>query len=234
MNILTNVNSTFKILFSALTLSAVMMSCTKDQDYIPAPEVSGLNVIQASPTTEKLDFLVENTVANTSDLTFASKIGYLNLYSGVRKLTVTKKGSTAPIFSSSVTFKPQTAYSLFIVGKLDTAKFLILKDSASLPAAGKANIRFVHLSPDAEALSLNVLGKTENLFPAKLYRQYTTFVTVDAGDKVSFNVKDSAGNIISTLVDAKIEQGKSYTIWVKGLKAATDDTKLGVAIYTHN
>jgi hypothetical protein len=234
MNLLTNLNSNFKILFSALTLSTVMLSCTKDQDYVPAPDVSGLNVIQASPTAEKLDFLVDNTVATKSDFTFTNKIGYLNVLSGTRKVTVSKKGTTVPIFSSSFTFKPQTAYSLFIVGKLDTAKFLILKDSASLPPSGKANIRFVHLSPDAEGLSLNILGKTENLFPAKLYRQYTTFVTVDAGDKVSFNIKDAAGNIVSTLVDAKIEQGKSYTIWVKGLKAATDDTKLGVAIFTHN
>jgi hypothetical protein len=234
MNILTNISASFKIFAAALTLSAVMVSCTKDQDNIPAPTVSGLNVIQASPTNEKLNFIVDNTIANTSDFSYTNKIGYLNLYSGSRQLSVAKKGSTTPIFGAKVAFNPQIAYSLFIIGKLDTAKFLVLKDSASTPAAGKAKIRFVNLSPDAPALNLAIAGKNTDLFTNKMYKQYTTFETIDAAEKVTFNIKDNTGVVQSTLADIKVEQGKIYTIWVKGFKAATDDTKLGLAIFTHN
>jgi len=229
-----NLSTTFKIIVATLTISTVLMSCMKDNDNVPAPSISGLNVIHASPTTEKLDFLVDNTIANLAELAYTTKIGYLNLYSGSRQLSVVKKGSSTPIVSQKFSLEPQTAYSLFVIGKIDTAKLILLKDSASAPAAGKAKVRFVNLSPDATALNLAIAGSTTDLFTNRAYKQFTTFESVDAAEKVTFNVKNTTTGAIETaLVDTKLESGKIYTIWVKGLKAATDDTKLGVAVFTH-
>ncbi|MES2457643.1 MAG: DUF4397 domain-containing protein [Bacteroidota bacterium] len=223
-----------KALISLAILSCSLASCSKDDDNFTPPEISGLSVIHASPTTEKLDFYVENTKANTSDFAYTNKIDYLNLYSGNRKLVVTKKGLTTPLLSENFTLEAQKGYSLFVYDKFDVLKLLLLKDDLTAPAATKAKVRFVHLSPDAPALNLAVAGKETDLFTDKSFKGSTEFVSIDPAEKVTFNVKKKADNaVVATLADVKIEAGKIYTIWVKGLVAATDDTKLGAVIFTH-
>lgn len=222
------------MLFAALTLSAVMTSCSKDFDNTPAPSVSGLNMINASPTTELLDFFVNNTRGNNENFDFGKKLGYYNLYSGTSKISMTKKGSQTALTSESFNFAPERGYSLFVIGKIDSLKFLMVKDSVSLPASGKANVRFVNVSPDAPALNLSVGTAATDLVTDKGYKQYSEFTTIDAATKVSFTAKNKAtGAVEATLPDVEIKSGETYTIWVKGLKAATDSTKLGLAIFRH-
>lgn len=222
------------MLFAGLALSAALTSCSKDFDNTPAPAVSGLNVIHAAPTTELLDFYVGNTRGNNANFGFGQKLGYFNIYSGSSKLTITKKNSGTALVSQDFNFQPEKGYSLFVIGKIDSLKYLMVKDSVSLPANGKANIRFVNASPDAPVLNLASSAGATDLFSDKGYKQYSEFTTIDAAPKVTFTAKNKVtGAVEATLADVKIESGRTYTIWAKGLKAATDSTKLGLAIFTH-
>ena len=233
MKIINSVKATSKIIIAAITLSVSLTACSKDDDLTPQ-DISGLSVIHASPTTEKLDILVDTKKTNTADFAYTNKIDYLNLISGKRKISITKKGVTTALLSDSLTFKPQFGYSLFVIDKIETVKFLLLEDDLTQPATGKARIRFVNASPDAPALNLAIAGKETDVFTNKLFKEFSAFESIDAAEKVTFNVKNKAtGATEATIADVKIEAGKIYTIWVKGLKAATDDTKLGVAVFTH-
>jgi hypothetical protein len=177
---------------------------------------------------------VDTKKANTADFAYTNKMDYMNLISGKRKISIAKKGTTTALLSDSLTFKPQLGYSLFVIDKLETVKFLLLEDDLTQPAAGKARIRFVNASPDAPALNLAIAGKETDVFTNKLFKEFSAFESIDAAEKVTFKVKNKAtGATETTIADVKIEAGKIYTIWVKGLKAATDDTKLGVAVFTH-
>lgn len=223
-----------KALFAMAALSVAMVSCSKDIDnYTPQP-ISGLSIYQASPTTEKLDILVGSTKANESDFSFGNKLEYLNVYSGERQVTLRKKGTEANLITEKLSFEPQVGYSLFVVDNLASVKFLMLKDDLTKPASGKARVRFVNLSPDGGALNLNIEGKDTDVFTNKLFKEYSTFENIDAADKVTFNVKNTAGGTLAAKIqDVKIESGKVYTIWVKGLKATTDETKISVAVSEH-
>jgi hypothetical protein len=234
MNILTNFKNISRTFIALAALSVTLTACSKDDDNITPPQISGLSVIHASPTTEKLDFYVENTKANTAEFAYTNKIDYLNLYSGTRRVLITKKGQTTSLLTEGLTLEPQKGYSLFICDKLETVKFLLIKDDLTVPAAGKAKVRFVHLSPDAPALNLAIAGKDTDLFTDKSFKGYSDFVNIDPAEKVTFNVKNKAdGAVAASIADVKIEAGKIYTVWVKGLKAATDDTKLGVVVFEH-
>ncbi|MBB2146319.1 DUF4397 domain-containing protein [Pedobacter sp. LMG 31464] len=223
----------FKAIIAALTLSLGLLSCSKNSDYTPA-EISGLSIIHASPTTEKLNVYVDNAQATIAEFSFGSKVDYLNAYSGSRKFDVAKAGTNTSLKTEQLTLEPQFGYSLFVIDKLENIKFLLLKDDLTKPAAGKARIRFVNLSPDAEALSLAIEGKPTDLFTNKAFKEYSTFETIDAAEKVTFNIKNNTTSAIETaLTDVKIEEGKIYTIYAKGLKATADDTKFGAAIFTH-
>lgn len=238
MKILTNLKNISKTFITLLALSVTLAACSKDDGDFTPPDISGVSVIHASPTAEKLDFYVGNinptAKGNTGDFAYTNKIDYLNLYSGTRKLLITKKGSTTSLLAEDFSLEPQKGYSLFIYDKLETVKFLMIKDDLTAPAAGKAKVRFVHLSPDAPALNLAIAGKDTDLFTDKSFKAYTDFVSIDPAEKVTFNVKNKAdGTLATSVADVKIEAGKIYTIWVKGLKAATDDTKLGVTVFLH-
>lgn len=223
----------YKAIIAAVTLSVALLSCSKTQDYTVV-DISGLSLIQASPTTEKLDVYVDNSKATVSDFVYGSKIDYLNAYSGNRVLRLSKKDAGVALKTEMVTLFTNKGYSLFVIDKLENVKFLLLEDDLTKPATGKARIRFVNLSADAEALNLAIEGKPTDLATNKAFKEYSDFETIDAGDNVKFIVKNkTTGNIETSIADVKIEAGKIYTIYVKGLKAATDDMKLGVAIFTH-
>jgi hypothetical protein len=211
-----------------------MFSCKKDAEPI-IYDVSGLSIVNASPSTESLDIYVDNTKVTQvgANFTFGSKIDYLNAYSGSRRMTITRKDSSVPLKSELFILEPQFGYTLFIIDKFADIKFMLLPDNLTKPVKGKASVRFANLSPDSPPLTLSV-GNDPALITNIAFKDYSNAILVETGDKVSFNIREhSSGNLVLTLPDIKIEDQKIYTIYVKGLKAATDDTKLGVAIYTH-
>lgn len=211
-----------------------LSSCSKKYDNPPV-YLSALSIIHASPTTENLDLYVDNTKGTPLAFAFGEKIDYLNAYPGQRQFTVTKEGELTALKSELFTLKPQVFYSLFIVNKLESVELLTLEDDFTKPEEGKAKVRFVNLSPDAGAMDLAIVGKEGKLVVNKAFREHSAFENVDAAEKVTFNVINSVtGNIDASLVDFKVEAGKIYTIWVKGLKASTaDETKLGVNAFMH-
>lgn len=221
-------------LIVAFILIIGLSSCKKNQD-TTLIDVSGLSIVNASPSTENLDIYVDNTKVTQGGMnfTFGSKIDYLNAYSGSRKMTITRKDSSIPLKSELFILEPQFGYTLFIIDKFADIKFMLLPDNLTKPVKGKASVRFANLSPDSEPLTLSVEGDPA-LITNIAFKDYSNAILVDIGDKVTFNVREhKTGNLVLTLSDVKVEDQKIYTIYVKGLKAATDDTKLGIAIYTH-
>lgn len=221
-------------LLAALVITLGLSSCMKD-DFENTPiSISGLSLVHASPTTEKLDVYIDNTRASIDDFAFGNKMDYLRAYSGDRTITVTKKGLTTRLTSDVVKLVPDFGYTVFVVDKFEAIDLLTLQDDLALPAAGKAKIRFVNLSPDGGALNLAINGAATDLADNRAFKEFSAFVPVDAAENVTFNVKNKAtGAVEATISGVKIEDGKIYTIYAKGLKANADDTRFGAAIFTH-
>ncbi|RZJ81876.1 MAG: DUF4397 domain-containing protein [Flavobacterium sp.] len=227
----TNLN--FKTIIAALAITLGLSSCMKnDENYTPV-EISGISLINASPTADKLDVYIDNTRASVNDFVFGTKMDYLNAYTGTRTFRVAKSGATTAFYSKDFKLEPSVGYSAFLINKTDNLEILMLADELKVPATGKAHVRFVNVSPDATALSLSITGQTTSLATAIAYKASSTFVEINAAEKVSFDIKTADGVTSSPLQNVKIEAGKIYTVWAKGLVAATDDTKFGVAIFTH-
>lgn len=223
-----------KTLLTALVITLGLSSCMKDDVQNTPISISGLSLVHASPTTEKLDVYIDNTRASIDDFVFGNKMDYLRAYSGDRTITVTKKGLTTRLTSDVVKLVPDSGYTVFVVDKFEAIDLLTLRDDLASPAAGKAKIRFVNLSPDGGALNLAVNGAATDLADNRAFKQFSAFVPVDAAENVTFNVKNKAtGAIEATITGVKIEDGKIYTIYAKGLKANADDTRFGAAIFTH-
>lgn len=226
----------YKAFAAALVLSLGFLSCSKlDSNYQPI-QVSGLNIIQASPTTELLDVYVGNERANQNvDFEYGNKIGYLSAYSGNRVFNVTKKGTPTSLKSLTYNLKPQLGYSLFVANTFANIELLMLEDDLTKPATGKAKIRFVNLSPDGGNLSLNVGGAATDLATNKAFKEFSTFESVDATASVTLNIKNATSSAIeATIPGIKLEEGKIYTVYAKGLKSGTGDLGFSAKIFVHS
>jgi hypothetical protein len=227
-----NLKGIFKTFIAAAAMSVIFAACSKDR--IEPQQVAGLSVISAFADTMSLDFYIDQTRANNKAVKFNTKIDYLNLFPGNRTLSVAKRGGNKALAHKNFSLASGVGYSIFILDTLNTndKKFLLVEDDLSAPAADKAKVRFINLSKDAPALSLGIHDKA-TLFTDKAFYEYTTFSAVDPGESVTFDIK--AGNDLkATVPNVKIEKGKIYTIYAKGIStAAIDSLKLGAAIYTH-
>src|SRR5690606_41394625 len=80
-----------------------------------------------------------------------------------------------------VKFEADKAYSFFISEEEDGFLPLLVEDDLDSPAAGKAMIRLIHLSPDAPEVTLQIGEDEEELFENNGYREVSDFEEVEAG-----------------------------------------------------
>ena len=222
----------YKSIIIALFVAIGFLSCKKDSSS-QLINLSGLSVVNASPSKENLEVYVDNTKVTGSDFTFGSKIDYLTAYSGRRIVTVKQKGADKTLITEPFILDPQYGYSLFIVDRFPDVKLMLLPGNLTKPPKGKASVRFANLSPDSDPLTLSVEGNPA-LITNIAFKNYSNAIFIDYGNSITFQVREhSTARLVASLPDIKVEEGKIYTIYVNGLKSATDETKLGAAIYTH-
>ena len=223
------------IMMAALIgLTAIFQACKINNDDVVVPDVSALTIINASPNSAGLDFYIDNQRVNQSAFTFPLRIPYQRVYSGTRPAKVTTSTNPATLFSGNITLQPNEYNSLFIIGKVEALDFLLIKDDLSFPPAGKTKIRFGNLSPDAPAISLEIVGDTTK-FANNAYKTFTTFKPLQPG-KFTLNLKNSATNaVLATLPNVELAANKAYTIWAKGLLNTTVEAqKLGIHVINHD
>jgi len=110
----------------------------------------------------------------------------------------------------------------------------VVTDNLSAPAAGKAHVRFVHLSPNAPAVNITLTDGTI-VFGNKAFKQASDFTPLDAGT-YDLQVRDAATNtsVVLELNDITVTSGKIYTVWAKGFVGGTGAQALGAQLIVNN
>jgi hypothetical protein len=197
-------------------------------------EKSRVLVVHASPDAPAVDLFVDGTKVNTAALEYPKNTGYLDLTAGKRKIEVKAAPDNSIVaISAELDFMAGKNYSLFAINVLASIEPLRLEDDLTAPAAGKAHVRFVHLSPDAPAVDVAVKGGA-NLFTNSKFKDASAFTPVDAGT-YDLEVKlNQGGTVVLPLNGIKIDEGKIYTFFAKGLVAGAGVQALGAEIIVHN
>jgi hypothetical protein len=221
------------ILVTFLGVTTLFQACKMDND-VPAADVSALTIINASPNSNGLDFYIENQKVNSTPFNFPLRMPYQRVYSGTRVAKVTTSTTPTSLLSGNLVLAPNEYYSLFIVGKVEKPEFLLIKDDLTFPTTGKTKVRFANLSPDAAAISLEIVGDTTQ-FTNRAYKAVTPFKNVTPG-KFTLNLKNTSTNAtLATMANVEFLPNKVYTVWAKGLGTTTVDAqKLGIHIINHD
>jgi hypothetical protein len=226
-----------KHFFIALSLSASLISCDKDE----TPQATAsINVIHASPDAPGVDLLVDNVKVNTAALNFPEATGYLKIFAGTRNIKVNATGTNNSVINANLTFTADKYYSVFAYNQLASIGAIVVEDNLTVPATGQAHIRFFHLSPNAPIVTVGTLSGA-TFTPVFANRSFETQATASANQNFTpvpagtytFDVQAN-GTSVLTLPGIVLQAGKIYTVFAKGLVGGQGAQALGAQIVTHN
>jgi len=281
----------FPILFFALTISFVSCKKTDylDIDAGDRPALSAkVKFINARQSAVAVNFWDFTRKVTATALQRNTASGYLDTQFGKVQFNLTEgtdlSYKASYIFGGSANFVQETnsasfagpngpiadfAHSLFTVKKKLTStlnpgnidSLILVYDDLTLPAAGKAKIRFANFSPDAPKVDLTYAagteiftgvafgnfgnqtiipytsGKAPNVIEGLTWKTLGPFKEVDAGSNLALLIRDNVSKSIiplsnTTLNAVSFEAGKIYTVYINGLVGATP--ALTATIITHN
>lgn len=224
-------------------------SCKKSKNDPPlaAIKTSFIQAVNVSPKTGELE-------AQIGDKKLPKKLKFLNPPDGYiefqtkDEIAVQLTGANGSVMAKGThTLVHNKYYTLIAYDTIDKSKkikYVLLKDSLPSLAAGKTNVRFLHLSPDLPAVDIDLFKGADSLrwISAGSYlggspdvNALSFFKTISSGD---YRVKVKTGKganvrILFTLPSLQLAAGKSVTVYLKGLTRATDDNVPGLQILQH-
>lgn len=207
-------------------------SCTKDSDPVD-PGNAKVLVVHASPNAPGVDLLLDGSKINTSALVYPNNTGYLSTTAKNTNVKVNVSGTTTTVINADLNLEKDKNYSVFAVDSVSKIAPLVLNDDLTAPASGKAHVRFVHLSPNAPAVDVALVGGSV-VFPNKAFKESTAFTPLDAG---TYNLEvrvAGTSTVALTLPPITLVSGKIYTVFARGFLGATGTQELGAQIIANN
>jgi hypothetical protein len=140
-----------------------------------------VRVVHASPDAPAVDVWVNDSITAFSGAPFKGITQYATLDPATYNVKVVPAGAMEPVvIEADLELAGGTDYTVVAVGLLADIEPLVLVDNNSLPAAGKAHVRFVHASPDAPAVDIAVQGGPV-LFSNVAFKGVGDYLPVDVG-----------------------------------------------------
>jgi len=222
----------------AVTLVAALAAagCSDDDDNKSNPlapaQSARVMAIHASPDAPAVDLLVDNVIAGTG-LAFPNNTGYLNVTPGTRNIKVNLTGTSTTAIEANVPVTGGMDYSVFAVDSAAVITAIVLTDDLSTPAAGKAHVRFVHLSPNAPAVDVALQGGAV-VFANKAFKEFTPFTPLDAGTYDLEVRLQGTSTVVLPLPGIMLQAGKIYTVFARGFVGGAGAQDLGAEIIVNN
>ncbi|MFI5137150.1 MAG: DUF4397 domain-containing protein [Sphingobacteriales bacterium] len=215
------------LLFTAATCLPVLLlsSCMKTpvNTYYNSPEAA-MSFIQASPDEVPLDLFISDFRVNQVPVNYGNNSGYFSINAGTNSVSLFADATRKSILSDTINFVKNTTYSVFLVNKVSQPQLFMLTDTLISPTAGNASLRFVNLSPDAQAVDL-VVKSGATLVSNRSFKGFSSFAPITGNTYYTFEVHQAGtATVLATLSNVKIDAGYVYTIWFHGLAAGTTAT----------
>lgn len=226
---------TYSLIFALAGITTLFTSCLKNnsETNINQPDVVALSVVNASPNSRGLNFLLDDAKVNTNPLSYLQGFSYINAYAGNRKVQVRDNAGSTVLATKTLSLVKNTYNTLFITGTgigADSVSFVFAKDSLANPASGKVRVRFANLSTGTAPLDLAVDGQPA-MFTGKAYKSVSDFIEINALSSAKLVIKNHAGTVIASLPGVTLSRDNIYTIYAKGYAAATNvDQKIGIQL----
>ena len=216
-------------------LAGLLSSCLKNHDdhYIEPQPAALISVINASPDAPQVDFQLDKNLVNNNPIRYGHGLDYIRAKPGKRNAVFSVFGSPQIIKADSISLTVNKFYSIYLSNLKSKADIVLLADSITKPDAGKATLRFVNLSPDVAPVDLGIKGGAI-IAANKAYKGYSAFAPLATNTNYTLEIrKAGTTTVLVSLPNVNLREGSVYTVWLHGLAAATDQTKLAADIQTN-
>lgn len=146
---------------------------------------SHIRVLHAVPNAPAVDvYINENIVVEA--LGYSKFTPYLPVQPGTYKVDVYATGTSEnPLIESQLTVPADKIYTVAAIGLPSSPSLYPIEDTKSKLKAGDLGLRFIHLSPDAPAVTVKTKGKA--FFQDFKYKDVTDYFELPPG-KYTFEV----------------------------------------------
>lgn len=201
------------LIYTALFAASVSFSaCLKEKDLGNTP-TSAMNMINASPGTDSINFYFDKQIVNDGPVTYGKKTEMIIFQEGNHELLISKLDANSPLVALSSSFKRDNFYTLFVTSS-GTAPLLILKaDSLVDKDITKAKVRFANMSYDAPPINLST--PSESWFTQVPFKTISSWKDVEPGN-YTLTITGSASPTGKISQSVTLEPNKIYTIWGGG------------------
>ena len=200
----------------ALVSAALVLVLATAGTALAQDEMARVRVVHASPDAPAVDVLVNDNVA-FSNIPFTEISDYASLDPGTYNVKVVPTGETEPVvIEADVTLEADTDYTVVAVGELANIEPVVLVDDNTLPAAGMAKVRFVHASPDAPNVDIQVADGPV-LFENVPFKEAFPYATVDAGTYDLEAAIHDSGAVALEVPGVQFSERTVYTVFAMGL-----------------
>ncbi len=208
-----------------LGASISLSSCLDNLDSPDLPPAAYVSIYQGSSSAPAMDVFANQNRVNQNPINYAEVLPYSAFYPGSRGFRFSAYNSATSLLEKNFTLKADSVYSVFLADKQSGIDAIFVKDVWNEPTAEKAQLRFVHLSPDSDAVYLEISGSTTPLIPAAAFKQVTNFKEIPKGN-FTIRVKSSQTNeVLIQTGTLELKGNRVYTLILRGLRSETTGSK---------
>jgi hypothetical protein len=183
-----------------------------------APATAEIRAAHLSPDAPAVDVWLDGAIVGAlTNVPFQAVSGYLTVGARTANVRVYAAGTTTnPVIDADVTPLPGRAYTIAATGLLADIAPVVLEDDRAAPAAGQTHVRFVHASPDAPAVNVQVAGGP-TLFAGTEFREAAGYSPVGAGTYDLEVRLASNGALALAVPGVQLTGSTNFTIFAIGL-----------------
>lgn len=180
------------------------------------PNASYIRVLHASPNSPNVDVYANGNLI-AGNLRYREFTPYLKVTPGLYNITIYPAGTTAtPVLSTQATINPAAIYTVAAIGRSPNLEIFPVREPRTALSPGHANVRFVHLSPNAPAVDITTPdGKA--IFRNIAYKGITEYVPLRPGRHNLEARAAGTNNVVLNVPNIVLRPQRNYTLYAIGL-----------------
>jgi hypothetical protein len=168
-----------------------------------------VRVGHCSPDAPNVDIHVDDTPA-FENVAFEDISEYTTLSAGSHEIRITPAGADDTVLETTLRLDDDTMYTVLATGLLDDIELTAFEDDPGDVPSGKSHVRFIHASPDAPRVTVQVTDGPK-LFRRMKFRKASDYEQVDAGSYDIEVVARGGDEPALTLPGLRFEGGAAYS-----------------------
>jgi hypothetical protein len=225
-------------ILSICALSCFLCSCDPVGEELRLGQAN-LRIINAAPDANEYSFFLNDTLKTDQALKFGEGSAYKPVSAGTNNVVTKLNDAIISNTNIDLFLQQNTNYTLFLAGiaSKDSLIYISTLDKNQILSDTMATVRFINVSPDATNLNLvfqKDLVDSVSVISNINYRTASQYVKVKPLNYF-LRVKKSVGAVrLANLDNYKLEAGKIYTFWTKGLVNGSGDYVLELKVLQDN